>query len=249
MIVTRLKLANVRAIETAELSFKPGFNLVVGVNGVGKTTVLETLAVCLASVTKHVNRLRSPLQGFGPEDIRATADALTVECGVLLAGEAYTYLIHAPRHAAVAQTKKSGMPREQTLDTPIRVGFVGNAPPTADGVRIRRPLAVLFSTRRAVPSERAATKAATSGGVSAAFAEAFSTRELRLGEFAAWMRAQKVLAGEQPQAARVLAGFESVVERFLPGYANLRVTDEQPARLLIDRRGMTVQVRQLSDGE
>ena len=30
MIVTRLKLANLRAIETAEFRFQPGFNLIVG---------------------------------------------------------------------------------------------------------------------------------------------------------------------------------------------------------------------------
>lgn len=35
MIVTRLKLANLRAIEAAEFRFQPGFNLIVGVNGVG----------------------------------------------------------------------------------------------------------------------------------------------------------------------------------------------------------------------
>ena len=43
MIVTRLKLANLRAIEAAEFRFQPGFNLIVGVNGVGKTSVLDAL--------------------------------------------------------------------------------------------------------------------------------------------------------------------------------------------------------------
>ena len=35
MIATRLKLANARAIEASEFAFKPGLNLIVGVNGVG----------------------------------------------------------------------------------------------------------------------------------------------------------------------------------------------------------------------
>ena len=52
MIVTSLKLANLRAIETAEFRFQPGFNLIVGVNGVGKTSVLDALSVCLSSVVK-----------------------------------------------------------------------------------------------------------------------------------------------------------------------------------------------------
>ena len=53
MIVTRLKLANLRAIEAAEFRFQPGFNLIVGVNGVGKTTVLDALAVCLTAIYLH----------------------------------------------------------------------------------------------------------------------------------------------------------------------------------------------------
>ena len=60
MIVTRLKLANLRAIETAEFRFRPGLNLIVGVNGVGKTTVLDALAVCLSGVTKQANKLQGP---------------------------------------------------------------------------------------------------------------------------------------------------------------------------------------------
>ena len=57
MRVTRLKLANLRAIAAAELRFQPGFNLIVGVNGVGKTSMLDALAACLSAVVKHCNRL------------------------------------------------------------------------------------------------------------------------------------------------------------------------------------------------
>jgi predicted ATP-binding protein involved in virulence len=249
MNVTRLKLTNVRAVEVAEFSFKPGFNLIVGVNGVGKSTALEALAVCLAAVTRHVNRLRGPVRGFAAEDIRATTDALTVECDVSLGDQSFTYLVHQPRHEAVSQGKKIGNPREQTLNTPSRSEFVGDVPPLAGGARTPRPLAVLFSTKRAVPSDRAATKSGTAGGHAAAFAEAFSPRELRLSEFAAWMRARAALAKEKEAAGQVLHAIELAVQRFLPGYANLRVSDDDKPKLLIDRRGVTVSVRQLSDGE
>ncbi len=36
MIVTRLKLTHLRAIETAEFRFQPGVSLVVGINGVAQ---------------------------------------------------------------------------------------------------------------------------------------------------------------------------------------------------------------------
>ncbi len=249
MIVTRLKLANVRAVEAAEFSFKPGFNLIIGVNGVGKTSALESLAVSLAAISRYINSLKGPLHGFTSSDIRARTDALTVESEVSLADKPYSYVIHQPREVAVAQAGKEGLPREQTFATPAKSAFIGDKPPTADGKKVLRPLALLFSTRRAVPSDRAPTKSSAKGGHAAAFAEAFSARELRLGEFAAWMRAQAALAAETPSSARVLDAFEKAVRRFLPGYANLRVSNETTPNLVIERSGVEVPVRQLSDGE
>ncbi len=58
MIVTGLKLANLRVIKAAEFRFQPGSNLIVGVNGVGKTSVIDALSVCLSAVVKRANKLR-----------------------------------------------------------------------------------------------------------------------------------------------------------------------------------------------
>ena len=250
MRVTRLKLANLRAIQAAEFRFQPGFNLIVGINGVGKTSGLDALSVCLSAIVKHSNRLRMPIGAFTVDDIRVGADALTVECGMMIGTTEHSYLIHKPRETSAAHEKKAGMPREQVHDTPEKAAFVGAPPAPATGEESEgRPLAVLFSTSRAVPSERAPSKGVASGGIAAAFADALMSRELRLGEVAAWMRVQQALIGENAAAGRVLAAFESAVTRFLPGYANLRVDADARPRLLIDRGTTTVAVWQLSDGE
>jgi predicted ATP-dependent endonuclease of OLD family len=82
MIVTRLKLTNLRAIEAAEFRFQPGLNFIVGVNGVGKTSVLDALGVCLSAVTKRANGLRGRVESFTNDDIRAGTATLTIEYGV-----------------------------------------------------------------------------------------------------------------------------------------------------------------------
>ena len=249
MIVSRLKLANLRALKEAEFSFLPGFNLIAGVNGVGKTSVLYALGVCLSAVVKYANGLRYKKRTFSLNDLRVGTEALTVECEIQLDGTAYTYLVHNPRETSVAQKKMAGEPRAQVHDTPARAEFTGDAPSPLTVPTNGRALAMLFSTRRSLNSAWEPSNMASAGGIVAACADAFANRNLRLGEFAAWMRVEQTLAVEQPSAKRVLAAFGTAVSRFLPKHSDLRVNDEKPPKLLIDHDDMPLPVAQLSDGE
>lgn len=248
MRVDRIRLANVRAIESAEFEFSPGFNVLVGVNGVGKTTVLEALSVVLSSVVRETNGLRDRAAAFNAHDIRSSSSALTVECSVSIGGTSYEYLVHKGRSLAEGRSSRTGEPRQQSLDTPDRSEFVGTPPNgpqlSKEGVH---PLGVFFSTRRATALSSGQT-GSTAGGAAAAFADAFGHRELRLAEFALWMRAQEALKADLPRAERVLRTFRSVVSRFLPDYEGIRVSAENPPALMIERGGRTaVPVEDLSD--
>ena len=250
MKVTSLRLTNVRAIETVEFRFQPGFNLIVGVNGVGKTTLLRALGVCLSGIVKQSNALRTQVESFGVDDIQIGAGALTVECRARIGRGDHTYLVHKPREKSVPQSKKAGMPREQVHRTPEKAEFIGSAPiPAIENEREGRPLALLFATNRAVPSDRAPTKGSASGGIAAAYADAFSSRELRLAEFASWMRVQEAMKAEKPSAKRLLNALERAVKRFLPGYSKLRVEGDRRPVLVINRGKTPLEARQLSDGE
>lgn len=48
MLLTELSISNFKMFEQFDLSFKPGFNLILGDNGVGKTTILEAASVALS---------------------------------------------------------------------------------------------------------------------------------------------------------------------------------------------------------
>ena len=255
MKVTRLNLANIRAIHAAEFRFRPGFNLVIGVNGVGKTTVLDALAVSLSAFIRRANKLPRYEMSFDLFDIRMGANALDVVCELEAGAEnaRYGYALHKARESAVPREEGAGMPREQVRHTPDRAEFVGEPPRAASGVEPGgRPLAILFSTSRAVPSERAPPRSAAAGGVKAACSGALSNRRgLYLTEFEAWMRAQETLSSEQPGKKRVLGALDTAVTRFIPDYRNLRLGGESASGsfLVINRGAATLLVRQLSDGE
>lgn len=249
MIVESLRVANVRAIEQAEFNFLPGFNLVVGINGVGKTSVLDALGTCISAISRHINASKFRGKPLSSDDIRVGSNALEVQCDVWIGEEQYSYLIHKPRESSIPQKKKAGMPRHQVHATPEISEFIGTTPPKRSEELDMRALGVLYSTNRAVPSKRSPRRGVAAGDVTAAFVDAFVNRELRLSEFAAWVRAQESLRRERPAAGRVLESCERSVARFLPGYENLRVDSEGDRLLVIDRGTTTIPLKQLSDGE
>ena len=227
MRVARLKLAHVRAIRAAEFNFSPGFNLIVGVNGVGKTTVLDALGECLSSVMRNTYRLRPGNKVFGTDDVRVGADVLVSTCGVMHGTSKYPTDVTVLRGALI----DNGTHPDVDLDS-------GGA-----------PLAVLFSSRRASVSKRAPLKTQAAGGIRSAGAQALANRELNVRECAEWMYARQEIGLERPAVDRVLVELERTVSAILPGYSNLRAKGAERAELLIDRDGTPLNVSQLSDGE
>ena len=187
------------------------------------------------------------MKSFDVDAIRIGADSMDVECGFEISRIQDIYRIHKTRGDSVPK-REVGKPREQVYATPDQMEFVrdGRADPV---VYAGQPFAILFSTNRAVPSERKPSKAATAGDFITALANVFSHRELRLAEFADWMRVQQALGKEHPSSKRILAVLKDTVTRFLPDYENLRFGGQDDCMLLIDRNEATLPVRQLSDGE
>jgi predicted ATP-binding protein involved in virulence len=66
-----LKLANLRTIDAAEFHFQPGFNLIVGVNGVGKSIVLDALRICASRLLPSMIESRAKAMTFAVDDIRS----------------------------------------------------------------------------------------------------------------------------------------------------------------------------------
>lgn len=68
MNLNKLTISNFKMFESVELSFEPGFNLLLGDNGVGKTTILEAAAVALGGFLTGIEDVAS--RNIYVDDIR-----------------------------------------------------------------------------------------------------------------------------------------------------------------------------------
>ena len=213
----------------------------VGDNGAGKTTVLEALAVCVSEYVR-ASAGGPDVRPFKKDAIRIGAASLDVECGFVGNGSSYRFVLH--KHRGQKGGKREFIGNQPAGGAGKEDGSGAGAGCTDRAKWEGRPLGVLYSTARAVPRERPPRSL---GARSVAYKDALLDREVGLGYFASWLSMKQSIDVEGNQQA--LTAVQSAVRRFLPGYDNLRLSGADDPVLLIDRRGETLAVRQLSHGE
>jgi predicted ATP-binding protein involved in virulence len=258
MQLKHLTLTYIRAFNHAEFTFQPGMNLIVGINGVGKSTVLDALCILLSQTLPKLSQSRSKSFKFVDSDISISQNVLTAELSFEIAKTEFRYLVHQP---CAAISKPTSEVHSATLfttyhDATIVEGlkFFRNAP--------QQPLVLYFSPRRALANNNKPTSKAK--GLAAAFTDALDHRELRLVEFADWWLAQTTLAAEKaPNAQRHLYALNTAITRMIETCSNVHVhretytsqdkngkkTEKSQTTLLIEKAGIPLDLRQLSDGE
>ena len=272
MIVTELQLSHLRAIETAEFNFRAGFNLIVGVNGVGKSTVLDALRICLSRVLPKMIGVRARPISFEGTDIRIGFPFVEVAMSLELNGEEFRYShLEWRDRVAMDDTKNIEALRREVLDTDrlrvrprrlLRALVNSQGLPDSDNfspgeLELRAnaqnlpsaPLAVHFATNRSVLTTRTVSTSKSAGGKAVAFADALIARSWNIREFADWLKVQVSLSRERPLAARHVAALQAAASRFLPGCTGMRPSDAENGNLVIEKAGTLLDVRQLSDGE
>ena len=242
MKLKRLKLANFRIFEQATFDFQPGMNLLVGINGAGKSSVLDALRMLLSrAIHEAVYPDERPYNlPFTVHDFKIGQYSLIGEL-CFMDGSLYTdrvsrggispMLSRTPRNIEVDGTF-SGPMYQETRRTP------------------EQPLAVYFSPRRSLPLYRKPSKQASAGGQAAAHADALSNRELRMGEFVEWVSQQPRVKMDDENVQ--ILGLENVygaVTRFLDDYTNFVTVPREGTIRFLDRYERPLDINQLSDGE
>lgn len=272
MKITRLSLDNVRAFEEAEFTFNPGFNLIIGINGAGKSTALDAIRFCGSHLLPALQMMPFKPFGFGIDDIHRAARFAEAALHVSFGDEAdaFVRLREWREQVAAEQPENVEHLRREILETARPRDRLRNQLrelqetvsllepvffyPSRSELKARAsgqagaPLMIHYSTARSMMNEQAERKSAANAG-QLGYVNALQSNALSLRQFADWMRAQIELASERPASRHLVDGIGMALGRFLPGYSNLRPSAESASRVEIDVNGTTLDVRQLSDGE
>ncbi len=71
MVLKQLTIENFKGLTHCELCFRPGFNLIIGNNGVGKTSVLEAASVALSAYFDNMGDVSA--KNFSMDQVRVSA--------------------------------------------------------------------------------------------------------------------------------------------------------------------------------
>jgi hypothetical protein len=243
MLILHLHLRDFHGFVDVTLDLARPLTVLVGVNGAGKSSLLDALSVAAGVVA--VQMLQRPLvvPSLRPMDIRRGADATSIEATLGMGASHARITAGAERNGplAILSNEVSSLPAlSQVAAVPAQC------------------LCVYFhSTRNAAPDlssrwKDGAPDATTTfdaldgalGDGSAGFVDLFRWFRDR-EEFENAEKVQRAsLAWVDPQ----LHAVRSAVTALLPGFSGLRV-DRSVLRMAVDKDGATLFLDQLSDGE
>lgn len=270
MRINTLELTNVRGFTHAKLEFQPGFNLIVGINGVGKTTVLESLRIVLSQVLPNITVSKNQKDNFDEYDIQIDKSNLVVDSKFTFLDKTFSAVI--PKNKESIKTNESDDFRNNafklddkvTIENYIPEGTVKDE--TIDFTKVdfyqigkenqkskNQPLGIYFSSHRSLMNQEKPTKGQTAGGQASAYADALNNkRQFTIRLYADWMLAQEALAEEDLSIERKLSSIKNAIYTFIPEFSDLKVIKDHRGdnnTFSVKKGEKEFSIQQLSDGE
>jgi len=246
MRIRELTIQNYRAFGERQIfPFSPSFTAIAGINGRGKTSLLDGLALLASRILPHISPARSGYRTLGPLDLHDSHGPLSlsmkINCGDI------------PIEFGVSLDVDAKGPKVTKLSPAVKKAArnIYGDPTRADDAA---PLVVYFTTDRAgyrLPKKLPTT---VPRGQAAAYAGALFNRTVNFRDFMARYHSAIVLQEEETRLNPNYLGDQAVdaisdaLTTFLGGFRNLRV-EQSPLRLLVDKDDQSFDISQLSDGE
>ena len=236
MRVRELVLSNFRVFgEQPPFLFSDRVTVIAGVNGKGKTAVLDGLALLASRLLPLISPARSGYRNMVPTEVHGQARRADLAMKVNCAGTPIEFrLNYSPQSRKLKRNTVPVAVRDrvkQAYGDPSRAGD-------------QAPLVVYYTTDRAGFRVPKSLPRQLPRDQSLAYVRALRNRIVDYREF---MARYKLWAGLNGQPRSVEA-FSRALAAFLEGFSDLQVEDS-PLRLRVSKGGKELYLDQLSDGE
>ena len=260
MKVTKLNLTNYRDAQALSIELNPKLNVFVGVNGSGKSTVLDAIAIMLS---RAVSKICSGASGKGgsivKSDITNGKSTSSVQLSCETEGGTVEWRLSKVRRGYVASEDRSNL---QELNDYTK-GIQSKISETSEKVNL--PLFVYYPVNRAVLDIPLRIRGRTNFDLLTAYDDAL-TSGANFRTFFKWFKEREDLENESRQCTLndildtpakpvdyqypdvQLEAVRSALKNFLPGFSKLTVR-RSPLRMEVKKNDKRLTVNQLSGGE
>ncbi|MGT2456529.1 AAA family ATPase [Cupriavidus basilensis] len=253
MKVKRLSLLNFRGIERLSVDFTQRTTAFVGVNGVGKSTVLDALAIALSQLTWRINGHPQKARPIALDDIRHGADFARIEMTVELRGLPMTWSIvtNRKKSAHTDPLRKSDLDSLNAAVKALNAEWERVESERQDSYDL--PLAVYYDVNRAVLDVPMRVREKLLHNPHEVYQDALDHGGADFKRFFIWFRnhedAENESRTDNPSFRdRGLEAARAAISRFT-GFDGVRVRRKPKMRMTVSKGGDEFNVLQLSDGE
>ena len=210
------------------------FTVFVGVNGRGKTAILDGLALLMSRLFRSLAFNAGNQKTIAPSDVYRGADSASLRMQALCAGVPVDFLVEFRRDSRTAQATR--------LSRAVKHAIMHNYgdPERAED---QAPIAVYYTTDRAGFRLPRSLPRVLPSGQRLAHNGALSTRMVDYRDFMARYRVWASRADSRERKA-----FDTALQRFLEGFTKVSI-EEEPLRLTVQKDRHRLSLAQLSDGE
>lgn len=243
MYINKLTLKNFRGIHSLSIELDQHLNVFVGINGSGKSSMLDASAIMLSWL---VNRIKSSSASGRPiteVDIRNGQADASIELIMNASGETLTWRLAKTRRGRVGQEKPSMLKMLSLYAKSIQTDITENQ-------NISVPLLAYYPVNRVVLDIPLRIRSKHNFDLLDAY-DGSLTSGANFRTFFEWFREREDLENEnrnQTFSDHQLQAVRHALTQFMPEFTDLRVR-RNPLRMEVKKQGETLTVDQLSDGE
>ena len=238
MRITELTIKNFRALDGEHtFRFNSNLTLIAGVNGRGKTAILDALVLCLSRLAPKISPSKARKVAFKLSDISLGFDETLINIKANCAGYPLDF-----SSDYTDDNKEFITPLSQSLRRAITNAY-GDPSRGND----QAPLAVFYSTDRASYKIPRSLPTAVIEGQAMAYNQALVSRLIDYKDL--MYRYQYANTGNTSFGPHVTASINSAITQFMSDFGDLRLETEPSLQLVINKGKKVIDIKQLSDGE